>query len=253
MRALHWWMASALTLGMSVQAAEVADYRFQGNYVSSIGTAPVLSALPGTQSFVTDTVAGTSTTVLSFSAGAGLVLTPTTGLIASDTYSIAMLVRIDDIAGYAKYLDFENGTDDDGLYNYEGELYLYPDFEGVAAPITSAAYHWIVLTRDVAGNIVGYVDGVQQIAGVDSSGVGVIDAANSLRFFADDQTTTGEESAGAVSRIRIFNHVLSPTDVAGLGVVPANVAIPLGSRGGWVLLVALMFLGSMLVLTRRNG
>ena len=69
----------------------------------------------------------------------------------------------------------------------------------------------------------------------------------------DDETTVGEESAGAVSRIRIFNHVLSPTEVAALGGVQANVPIPSGSLTGWILLAALMVAGSTLALARRHG
>ncbi|MBI2396797.1 MAG: hypothetical protein HYV17_03310 [Xanthomonadales bacterium] len=252
MRAVLGGMVSLLALAGAVQAVEVADYRFQGSYASSVGAAPVLTALAGTQSFVTDTVAGSPTTVLSFAEGAGLVLTPTTGLIASNTYSVAMLVRFDDVSGYRKILDFRNGTDDDGLYNYSGELYLYPDFEGTPTPITAGAYHWVVMTRDGAGNIVGYVDAAQQITGSDTNGIGIIDAANTLRFFADDTTTTGEESAGAVSRIRIFDHVLSQPEVAALGGPAIAVPVPGTSRPGLAALLALVLASALLALARRR-
>jgi hypothetical protein len=37
-----------------------------------------------------------------------------------------------------------------------------------------------------------------------------------LRFFIDDTAVPGEESAGAVARIRIYNNVLTPAEVGAL-------------------------------------
>jgi len=65
--------------------------------------------------------------------------------------------------------------------------------------------------------VVGYLDGVQKILFSDTGDLGLIDTNNVLRFFKDD---VSEASAGSVARIRIYDSVLSPTDVSGLDRLP---------------------------------
>ena len=66
--------------------------------------------------------------------------------------------------------------------------------------------------------ITAYVNGLQQFTINDSANqYGVIDGNNVLRFFQDNLTgSSGEDSAGAVSRIRIWNGVLTAGQVATL-------------------------------------
>jgi hypothetical protein len=68
----------------------------------------------------------------------------------------------------------------------------------------------------------GYVDGVQQWQFTDTAGDSVISPNNNLFFFVDNNAggATGEDSAGAVARIRVFDRPLTATQVANLGQTP---------------------------------
>jgi hypothetical protein len=221
-------LASSLTLIIGAQTAgalppaPTADYKFNNTLSSSVAGAPALTNLgPGTNTFVTDSVDGVSHTVLSYPKDNGVQLDPTTGVTANGIYTIATLVRIDNIGGYVRLLDFKNGTSDDGLYQLNGELVMYPVASGSAspAPMVDGSYEMVVLTRDSTGTVTAYVNGVQQFTYDDSaSQLAVIDSNNTMRFFRDNDSggATGEDSSGAVSRIEVFNSALSSTDVASL-------------------------------------
>jgi hypothetical protein len=61
-------------------------------------------AIPSTSgnAFVTAAVDGSPRTVLGFPTGSGLSLAPTTGLAASNNFSVVMLMRFDSVSGYPK-------------------------------------------------------------------------------------------------------------------------------------------------------
>lgn len=209
-------------------AALTADYQFQGTLTSSVAGAPALTnAGPGSNAFATETVGGTSRMVLTFPQGNGVALSPTTGVTPGDNYTIVLLARLVDVTGYRRYVDFKNATTDNGLYNLDSQLNFFDQATGAGAPITANSYRQVAMTRDaITGTIVGYVDGAQQFSFVDAAGDGIISAANTLRFFIDDTVVPGEESAGAVARIRIWDNVLTPAAIAALGSVPAAAPVP---------------------------
>jgi len=204
-------------------ATLVADYGFQGTLASSVGSPPDLTGLgPGTNSFVADTVDGESRTVLVFPQDNGVSLSPTTGVIPNDRFAIVILFRLDTVTGYRRVLDFKNGQDDCGLYLLDGTLHFFCDSSGTSV-ITPGTYVQVVLTRDGSANVVGYVDGTQELTFNDSLGDGVIDANNTLRFFRDNECvvpTCGEDSAGAVARIRLYDDALTAAEVAALDRTP---------------------------------
>jgi len=206
---LNWNMANTAILQ--------ADYQFQNTRASSIGNPPAVVDL-GTNSFTSATVDGTSTTVLTFIQNDGLSLSPTTGVIANDAYSIVMLFSFAQTSGYRRVANFKNGTGDYGLYVLDGHLYFYPSGYGTPVSISNNTYVQVVLTRDATGLVTGYVNGTQQFQFSDTSaGVAIINGNNTLRFFRDDGS---EASAGSVARIRIYNGVLNATQVAALGRLP---------------------------------
>jgi hypothetical protein len=221
MSVLGWMTADA-----SASGALRADYRFQNTLASSIGAAPALSALGSdTNSFATETVDGSSQTVLAFQAENGVQLAPTTGVIPNGTYTLAVLFRFAQLTNRAwqRIVDFQNGTSDRGLYVYRGALELYPYARGSIATIKAEEYVLVVLTRDSAGTVTGYVDGTRQFAYDDSSAdAAVIDTSNTLRFFRDNESggPSGESSAGAVARIELYDEALTAKQVADLSHVP---------------------------------
>ena len=240
----------------SALAALTADYQFQSTLTSSVAGAPALSNVgPGSNAFAVDIVDGISRTVLTFPQDNGLALSPTTGVTPSNNYTIVLLARLTDVSGYRRYIDFKNATSDNGLYNLDSHLNFFNQVTGPGTPITAGSYRQVVLTRDsVTGTIVGYVDGVQQFSFVDGAGDGIISAANTLRFFVDDAVVTGEDSAGAVARIRIFDTVLTPSAVGALDRAGPAAVIPTLSPSTLLLLALLLGAGAWVAMrTRRSA
>jgi len=195
-----------------------ADYQLQNTRDSSVGSAAALADIGGTNSFTSAVVDGVSTTVLTFSQGNGVSLTPTSGVVPNDTYTIVMLCSLQTTSGYRRLIDFKNAGSDNGLYVQYGHLYFYPS--GYGNPVSIAANTWVqvVVTRDTTGTVTGYVDGVQQFQFSDTSSLGVI-SSNTLRFFRDDGGSF-ESSAGSVARIRLYNGALTATQVSALTRLP---------------------------------
>ena len=46
-------------------------------------------------------------------------------MISSTSYSIVIDVRLADISGYRRLVDFSNGASDIGLYDFSGRLVFY--------------------------------------------------------------------------------------------------------------------------------
>jgi hypothetical protein len=205
--------------------AAVADYQFNDTYSSSVVGAPGLQVLgPKADSFVTDTVDGVSRTVLAFPLHNGVSLAPTTGLITNRVYSVVVLYEIALTSGWRRILDVKNGTSDTGLYTDGGELSFY-DY-ATAPKVTVRNHHFVqvVLTRNGAGNLVGYVNGHKQFAFPDTGAAAVISPADTLRFFRDNEPSggaSGEDSKGEVARIRIYDVALTGAEVKALDRLPS--------------------------------
>lgn len=213
---------------VSAVPPSAADYRLQGKLSTSVGTAPALQKIgPGTNSFTTASVDGSSRKVLAFPQGNGLKLSPTTGVISNGTYTIVVLFELndvgDDVSRFRRILDFKNGASDSGLYvEKNGGTSTLSFFRqgGLgsihgSASIRANRYVQVVVSRDAGGMVRGYVDGTEQFSFVDDgvSPDAMIGGENTLRFFKDDGS---ENSAGSVARIRLFDSALSGTDVGAL-------------------------------------
>ena len=218
MAANYTW---SFTTGSATVTTLKADYQFQNTLASSVGTAPVLINL-GSNTFGTTTVDSITRTVLNFTQGNGLSLSPTTDIISNSTYSVVVLFSFTNISGYCRILDFKNQGSDKGLYNYNGNLNFYNIAIGSGTPITANSFVQVVLTHDSSKNVVGYVNSTQQFSFVDSSDDALIDTNNILRFFQDDLVVSGEASAGSVARIRLYNVALSTAEVSALDRLPSS-------------------------------
>jgi hypothetical protein len=210
----------AAPIGTPVPRAE-ADYRFRDTLASSVAGAPVLRNLTGigTNSFATETVDGRQRRVLRFAQGNGLRLGDATRLVARNKYSIAVRFRFDDVDGYRRLISFRpNSSDwsDTGLYVDDGDLVWYdrrhPDLDVVGED----TWVTVTLTRSANAVVRGYVGPDQVFSFNDFNSRAVIDANRIIRFFRDD---ADEESSGAVTRIRIWDEVLTPDQVAHLSAV----------------------------------
>ncbi len=201
-------------------ASPKADYRFHNKLSTSVGTAPALTKIgPRSSTFTTATVDDSSRRVLSFPKGNGLKLSPTTGVVPNNTYTIVVLFELSDVSGFKRIIDFKSGTSDNGLYVQNGSLYFFPQASGTSAPISANQYAQVVITRDSGGMVRGFVDGAEQFSFDDSvSQDAVISGKNTLRFFRDNEKngSTTEHSAGSVARIRLFDSALTGTEVGEL-------------------------------------
>jgi Concanavalin A-like lectin/glucanases superfamily len=192
-----------------------ADYLFQNSLGSSLGAAPDLVEVDrGSSVFTVDDTTGT--TVLRFAGGRGLALAPAKRALGSSGYTIEILFRFDLVAGYRKIIDFSDGAADAGLYLLDGCLTFFPKERDALTRIGPDTYVQVVLTRDAADRVVGYVDGVHQFAFHDRGGLAEVGGSDGLRFFSDDARTDGEYSSGAVSQIRLFDLALTANEVAAL-------------------------------------
>jgi hypothetical protein len=191
------------------------DYRFAGTLDSSCCGAPALTDL-GPNSFAPEVVNGASRPVLTFPLSSGVSLPA--GVIPSDSYSIAVQFRLEEVSSFRRLVDFSTSSSDRGLYNLNGELNFYPIVTGSSSPppIVPNTYVHVVLTREAAGQVVGYVDGNEEITFADSVGDAVFQPGSNVRFFKDDAVVGGEESAGAVSRIRVYDGALTAAEVASI-------------------------------------
>lgn len=198
------------------EASIVATYRFADTLQPSSGGARALAPEGQEElTFARQIVSGSARrTVLTFDRGTGLSLAPPDPLSVGKGYTIELLFRLDRVADYRKIVDFSGGASDDGLYVLNGCLTFFPLAVGDLPAIEGDRYVHVVLTRDEAGTVVGYVNGVRWLGFRDEAGRAVIDPAGVLRFFVDDLRTSGEASSGSVAALRLYDGAMGPDRVA---------------------------------------
>ena len=197
-----------------------ADYQFQNNLHSSVGTPPDLTNIASGNIFITNIVDGVSRPVYHFAQGSSVVLEPADGVIPTNIYTAVLLFSFDNIAGWKRILDVKSPANNNGLYALNGQLYFYPVVGAPSAAIAASNYVQVVLTRDASSNVVGYVNGVQQLNFVDTQNYATLAGSpEMLRFFKDE---AGEDAPGTIARIRLYDKVMPPAQVATLDRLPGG-------------------------------
>lgn len=258
-------LASGLPSLVHAQTIQ-ADYQVQGTFNSSVGSIGPLTVVgpTGGVTFTSDTVNGNPQQVLNIQASNSNppfdesgVQTQTNPFLSSSNYSIVLLANFNlntaDVVA-TKILDFKNLSSDAGLYvNAATGTLAFIDGSGVlqgtgGAAISSLAYAQIVLTRDSSTNLTSiYLNGTLAFSFTDNVGLAVLgDATMSgnsfLTLFKDDGMGLGgsilsESTQGNIARLRLYDGVLSATDVMNLDTtVPEPSSYLLGTLGGLVLL-----------------
>jgi hypothetical protein len=216
-------IATALLSASTASAATlVRDYQFQGTRTSSVPGDPLID-VGGFNSFQQDTVMGVPRQVLTFPQDSGVQISPTgLGGSTSPAYSAVTTFRLDTVSGYVRILDPSNGTDDFGFYTQSGKARYVGanvDYVGDSAVLADGIYATVAITSQPSPTRTRfYVNGSLQLDDTKTEPV----IADTLRFFKDNVTgaSTGEDSAGAVSCIRVYSGVLSDADVGGIGASP---------------------------------
>jgi len=159
-----------------------------------------------------------------FEAGQGLTLS---GALPTSHYSIEFRFTPADTSGYKRLIGFRASSPDNGLYLHNGAIEFYPITSEAAGALAAGRQADVAITRDAASRIVSlYVEGVLRASFEDTQDLAVFDTdvnGNSFgRFFIDDN---GEDAAGTLNHLRVFDAVLSPAEVRKLanGKRPGNV------------------------------
>lgn len=216
-----------------------ANYQFQGNLTSAVAGAPDLTDLGAGNRFALEEVDGISRSVLTFPKGNGLSLA-TAGLVDPENHSVVMLFRLADVSRYRRILDFANSTSDNGLYNLDGHVALYGSDEPRRVPLSQGAvfddsYAQVVLTNAAvsggARETTVYVNGALAAAARTSKGFDL--GPGVLRFFKDNVSgpAGGEESAGAVACILVYDGALTADEVGQVADDPSLCPAPRSSLG----------------------
>jgi hypothetical protein len=205
---------SNITAIFGITNPPTADYQFQNNLHSSVGSPPDLTNIAPGNVFMTDVVDGFPRTVYHFAQGSSVALTPANGVIPTNIYTAVLLFRFDAVSGWRRILDVKNPPADLGLYALNGALDFYNYPASGPANFPASNYVQVVITRDASSNVVTYLNGAQQFSFVDSGNLATLAGSpQMLRFFKDDTT---EDAPGAIARIRLYDKVMPPTQVASL-------------------------------------
>jgi hypothetical protein len=216
-------VAFAATLGAAVlsstaAASLVADYRFNGNFSSSVAGADDVFPNGDGTTFGPTSAAGCRRQALSFPAGHGLGM-HTDELPPAGPYTLIVQVRFETVPveDYVRVINwFPSFTNDNGLYLYDGKLDFYDttavesDHLGTTQ-VQPNQFVEIAVTRDASELLTGYVDGIPQFSYSDASDQAVsTHPVGNVYFFVDD---ADEESAGTVARLRVYNSALAADEI----------------------------------------
>jgi hypothetical protein len=193
-----------LVLGAACSAVRAQTpshvYDLNGTYADALG-GPALTPQGGTL----------GATGYSFGGDQGPSLT---GALPTSVYSIEMQFRIDDVSGYRSLINFKDLGTDNGLYNQGGFLRLYQGgniANSPAAVFSNNTLAHLILTRDAANTLVGYVDGVEAFTFADASGTATFTGPGNVGWFLNDNS--GEEPSGFLDYIRVYDAPLTQAQV----------------------------------------
>lgn len=227
-------MTAALFALLGADAAQAAtlkaNYQLDGDPSSEVSGAPDLVPLGKGNRFATEDVDGAAQEVLTFPKGGGLSLA-TEDLVDSRAHSVVMVFRLAALSGWRRLLDFSDGQSDSGLYSLFGLADLYsgdlsPSRGTVFARNTFAQ---VALTNAPAGErqrTIAYVNGTR--VNVRTTAEGFDLEAGSLRLFKDNAVGggKGEESAGALACLLVYDGTLRAAEVEEVAADPALCPAP---------------------------
>src|SRR5262249_44560791 len=120
----------------------------------------------------------------------------------------------DNVSGWRRILDVKNPVNNNGLYALNGQLNFYPTGASGSSNFVASNYVQVVITRDASSNVVAYLNGSQQFSFVHNANYATLAGSPQLlRFFKDD---SGEDASGTIARIRLYDKVMPPAQIAAL-------------------------------------
>ncbi len=219
--------------------APSATYYFNNTLAAEqLGVPALVPTNPlGTNGYLTDTVFGQSRTVYAFNGNAspnadqaGLTLN-TTGLVTPDNYSAELVFQFNQNPSlWRRIIDVKNRQSDTGFYvSPTKNLAIYPT-TGSSSLFSNNVYHHVVLTVASGATVNAYLDGVLQFT--TSTGLmnlnNVSNAGLLMHLFLDNvvDPPVDEFSSGDIALFRLYDAVLSDSDVQTLAAAPFAVPEP---------------------------
>ncbi len=248
----------ALAAGAAQAATLKASYLFDGDLKSSVAGAPdlMLTDPSGTSGFQSDTVFGAARSVLfvngtNSNAGQGGLTFDSTGLLTSDSYSIALTFQfLDGANAWRRIVDVQERQSDNGFYvDPSNNLAVFP-VSGSSAGFTTGAYRNVALTVGPGGAVKAYIDGGAslsantQIMNIGSEGI--------INLFLDNVLAggQGEWSRSRIAVANFYDGVLTADEVFGIDQNPTG-SIPEPST--WAMMILGFGAAGMMVRRRREG
>lgn len=210
---------AVVVAAMPANAAVIGDFRLDGSLANQAGGALTL----------TNNGAALGTTGLTFGVNQGPTIS---GFSSPSDFSIEFRFSLDNVMGYNKLVDFLDRSVDAGVYVLDSKLSFYPCCSSDGA-FLSNQMTTLVLTRNSAGNLLGYVNGAQVL---ESNNASSAPLTSNLHFFQDDFGVSGEASSGFVDYIRIYDTALTAQEVAAL--VPPGTAPAVPEPATWAMMIA---------------
>lgn len=210
-------LAACLALSPAARASGEAHLYLLDHSLHDVMGGPSLVALGG----------GITATGYQFATKQGLSLS---NVLTDSDYTIDMSFSFSALGAYRRILEFKNLGSDNGLYT-RGEagaptaaLNFYRLAGGGPASVEGASQVFalntparVTLTRDHAGAVAGYVNGVAQFAFNDSAGQALFSGPNHIAYFFQDEHFSGiEDPTGTAGYIRIYDTALNGAQVAAL-------------------------------------
>jgi len=230
----------ALTVSANADAATLkASYFFDNTLASSTAGAPDLVAIDpsGTSGFVNDSVYGSARQVYfvggtNANANQGDLAFSSTGLLTSDSYSVALTFEFFDRQNaWRRILDVTNRGSDAGFYvDPSNQLDVYP-ISGSSVAFNNGVYRNVALTVGPSGlnNVTGYIDGVGSFTTTTNS----LDLlpGGLINLFIDNDMGggQGEWSTANIASARFYDGVLTAAEVGAINhdpVTPPDGGVP---------------------------
>lgn len=163
------------------------------------------------------------------SAFAAPVITPVTtesginmlGEVNASEYTLDITFSLNNIMGWRKIVDFNNRTDDAGLYLYWDKVSFATTseswFDGFGSAGAESGTR-LTLTRDNTGVVSAYLNGSFQLSFNDSTNKAVFGSSGgqtSAWLLADDVLFDGrEQPTGTITSVKVFDHALTANQIA---------------------------------------
>lgn len=120
------------------------------------------------------------------------------------------------------------------LVKSDGKLALYVQAAGVVSydgtgtfTLTTGTWFHVALTYSSTAGLAGYVNGAPDGT---ASANGALTTASAVASIGTDTETVGREFDGVIDEVRVYNRVLSATDIAGLYTFTEATAAPVRRR-----------------------